>query len=237
MLELAYIQEYDATRMEPEQKDLCAEFEKRGIPVKRFTKKLLDRNKLALSKNTLVAGEVEVVKKSLRFLGIENPDRDCYPQSLRSFLKRTIRESTIKDISNRMCDGEFSNGIFVKPKLAAKKFTGFVLSSPDDLWRFREVSGSTAIYCTETVDWVAEFRVFVVNGQIVGVKQYVSDSAHLPESKIFEEAIQTLENSGEATAGYGIDFGILRNGETTLIEWNDGFHWVLMDWIKIYMLI
>jgi len=35
--------------------------------------------------------------------------------------------------------------------------------------------------------------------------------------------IDVLENSKERTAGYGIDFGILEDGSTSLIEWNDGF--------------
>ena len=29
--------------------------------------------------------------------------------------------------------------------------------------------------------------------------------------------------SGESTAGYGVDFGVLSMGETALVEWNDGF--------------
>jgi hypothetical protein len=37
------------------------------------------------------------------------------------------------------------------------------------------------------------------------------------------EAIGLLEASGEATAGYGIDFGVLRGGTIALVEWNDGF--------------
>lgn len=38
-----------------------------------------------------------------------------------------------------------------------------------------------------------------------------------------ETVIQSFENSEESTDGYGIDFGILKNGETSLVEWNDGF--------------
>jgi hypothetical protein len=32
-----------------------------------------------------------------------------------------------------------------------------------------------------------------------------------------------LDDSGEAPAGYGIDFGLLSSGETALIELNDGY--------------
>ena len=40
--------------------------------------------------------------------------------------------------------------------------------------------------------------------------------------KEVEEAVTIFENSNEKTAGYGIDFGVLLNGETALVEWNDG---------------
>lgn len=32
-----------------------------------------------------------------------------------------------------------------------------------------------------------------------------------------------LAAAGEAYAGYAIDFGVLKSGETTLVEMNDGF--------------
>ncbi len=31
------------------------------------------------------------------------------------------------------------------------------------------------------------------------------------------------ERSGEGTAGYGLDLGVLSGGQTALVEWNDGF--------------
>ncbi len=36
-------------------------------------------------------------------------------------------------------------------------------------------------------------------------------------------AIKDFENSDERTDAYGIDFGILKSGETALVEWNDGY--------------
>lgn len=36
-------------------------------------------------------------------------------------------------------------------------------------------------------------------------------------------AIDILEHSGNANCAYGIDFGVLADGDTALIELNDGF--------------
>ena len=37
------------------------------------------------------------------------------------------------------------------------------------------------------------------------------------------QAIRSLESAGESTAGYALDFGVLADGRTALVEWNDGF--------------
>ena len=41
--------------------------------------------------------------------------------------------------------------------------------------------------------------------------------------RVVSKAVRTLEASGQATAGYGLDLGVLSDGETALVEWNDGF--------------
>lgn len=38
---------------------------------------------------------------------------------------------------------------------------------------------------------------------------------------VVESAIKDFDQSNQRTDAYGIDFGILENGETALIEWND----------------
>lgn len=49
-----------------------------------------------------------------------------------------------------------------------------------------------------------------------------NDSISLNLTEV-EEAICRFEAASERTNGYGIDFGVLQNGETALIEWNDGY--------------
>jgi hypothetical protein len=223
MITKVYIQEYGNGRMEPEQQALLDEFTARGTLVQTFTTKLLDRNRLLLSKSTLVAGEVIVVAKALKYLGIEMPQSNSYPASLQPFLKRNVWESTLKEVVNQMYDGHLTSGLFIKPKLQAKKFTGFVLDSPDGLRHLKGASLNTIIYCCNMVEWRSEYRIFVIHSKIVGIKHYYGDATLQVDISVVEKAIQLLEQSGEATTGYGIDFGVLHNGETALIEWNDGF--------------
>jgi hypothetical protein len=41
--------------------------------------------------------------------------------------------------------------------------------------------------------------------------------------EVVENAIYDFEQSNQRTDAYGIDFGVLDDGNTALIEWNDGF--------------
>ena len=79
------------------------------------------------------------------------------------------------------------------------------------------------IFCSEIVDWLSEYRVYVIHGEIVGIKHYDGDPSIIIDEQIAAEAVQLLEQSGEATAAYAIDLGVISSGETALVEWNDGF--------------
>jgi len=218
-----YIQEYGNGKMEPEQEMLLNEFKSRGIPTKLFTKKLIDRRRLELSPETLVVGEVDVVLKALKYIGVDGANKESYPKSLKSFYHRDIWESDIKSVTNQLYNGDIVSSIFVKPKDETKKFTGFVLESIDDMRLFKGASRSTKVYCVNTVNWLSEYRVYVVDGKIVETEHYEGDKEILLDMTVVKEAIEVFEASNEKTVAYGIDFGVLGNGKTALIEWNDGF--------------
>ncbi len=44
-----------------------------------------------------------------------------------------------------------------------------------------------------------------------------------PHESVIAEAVRQLEEFGEGTAGYGLDVGMLPDGQTALVEWNDGY--------------
>lgn len=223
MIEKAYIQTYGNGKMEPEHHGLQLTLESRKIPVTLFTQKKLDRRQLDLSSTYLVAGETSVISKALKQLQVEPPPPNTYPEALRYMLKRKVWESTLKAVLHDLDLNPFHAGIFVKPKDSAKKFTGCVLNSLSDTYLLKGASLQTPVFCAETVHWLSEYRVFVINSRIAGIKHYWGDEhVHLDLSEV-EEAIRRFETSPERTNGYGIDFGVLQNGETALIEWNDGY--------------
>ncbi len=223
MIKQGYIHEYGQGRMEPEHRDVLNVLKSRNIPVKLFTSKLLDRRRLDLNLETLVVGEHPIIRKALRYLGIEDLKTNCYPMSIRKFLKRKIWVSKIGPIIDSLYRDELGTGVFVKPKESTKEFTGFVLKSYEDQYMFEGTSKQTQIWCSEVVDIVSEYRVFVNRSQIVGVKNYSGSAEILPNYGFIDDCVKTFNKSEDRTAGYGIDFGIDGKGETFLIEWNDGY--------------
>ena len=222
MINNAFIHEYGNSKLEPEHLDVKSVLESRNISVNLFTQKRLDRNQLTLDKNTLVVGEIPIVLKALKKIGITNINHNTYPTCLHYLLKRKIWTSTIKDIIQNINSNAFE-GIFVKPKDIFKKFTGFIVYSSSDFYKFQDASHKTLLYCSEIVQWKSEYRIYVTDGKIVGIRNYAGDeNVKLNMNEVYQ-AINVLEKSDERTAGYGIDFGVLSNGETALIEWNDGF--------------
>lgn len=217
----AFVEEMGNRRMEPEMRDVYEELLERNVPVEVFVEKRIQRRQLPLAKDTLVVGYVQTVLGALRQLSIEPPPTNDYPTALQPFLHRRIWKSTVAQLFDWVYDG---NGpIFAKPEGRKKRFTGQVFSRPDDFGYTEGASRSTPIFCSEVLEWLSEYRVFVIHGKIMGIKHYEGDPTCKIDEQAGSEAVRLLEQSGEVTAAYAVDFGVISDGRTALVEWNDGF--------------
>ncbi|MFZ4930411.1 ATP-grasp domain-containing protein [Chryseobacterium sp. Mn2064] len=220
MISKAYIHEYGNRKLEPEHQDVIDILESRNIPFELFTDKKITRNQISVDNNTLIVGNHFVFSSIFKKYKIEVPS-NCYPKSLQKYLHRNIRENTIRELALTL--NEDFPPIFVKPRSRTKLFTGFTIASSLDAYRLMEFPKNTELYIAPIVDWKSEYRVFVNNSKIVGIKKYSGEEHYSLNMNVVEKAIHDLENSDEKTQGYGIDFGILSTGETALVEWNDGY--------------
>jgi hypothetical protein len=222
MIRRAYVQESGGKKLGPEAQSLVHGLARRGIPVDLFTEKRILRRQLQLSRDCLVAGSIPSVTQALHQLEVPIPEPNDYPECLRPFLRRKVWESTVGAVLDGLMEGDLRS-VFVKPKGRLKRFTGRVFSSRDDACFLAGASRRLPVYCSHPVDWRGEFRTYVIQGAIVGTLPYWGDAAVYPDAEDIRRAVDTLEKSGEATAAYGIDFGVLADGDTALIELNDGF--------------
>ncbi|MGH1519817.1 ATP-grasp domain-containing protein [Chryseobacterium sp. JK1] len=220
MISKAYIHEYGNQKLEREHEDVISILESRNIPFELFTDKKVSRNLLSLDNSTFIVGNHFVFSSIFKKYKIKVPS-NCYPKSLQKYLHRNVRETTVRELALNF--SEDIPSIFVKPRSRTKLFTGFTVASSLDVYRLVELPKNTELYIAPVVEWKSEYRVFVNNSKVVGIKKYSGEDLYTLDMTVVENAINDLENSEEKTQGYGIDFGILSTGETALVEWNDGY--------------
>lgn len=171
-------------------------------------------------KNDIVVGSVESTKAFWKSAGIDVPSYIGYPKSLEEFYGRKIKKTrfgkiTIDDLP-----------IFIKPAYDVKLFTGFVLDKSSTLHNigmyYSDVNPNTAVYTSEAIDIISEYRVFVHKNEIVGIKNYAGDFTKFPDIYTIQSMMQKYYD--ESPISYTLDVGIIRDGsnfKTILIEIND----------------
>lgn len=186
-------------------------FREMGIEIILFS----DIEKLQESKREeIVVGYLSVVRGRLQQFNIDTPDID-YPDELNNYLKRKIWKTKINTINSNPQLWP----VFVKPK-DEKKFTGTVIRSTKDLIGLGSCYDNAEIWCSEVLDILAEWRVFVRYGKIIDIRLYKGDWHQHYDAKIIEQCVKAYKS---APSAYAVDFGITAQGETILIEVNDAY--------------
>ena len=223
LIATAYLQQSNQGRSEPDLEALAAELTRRGVPVARFREKTLLRGRLPLSPTSFVAGTIPVVQSALRQLGVPVPQPVDYPAALRPWLHRRIWEDTLGEVRNRVYEAAQVAPFFIKPKDQLKRFAGRVVHTWNDLSDTYMVSRYCEVFCAEPVKWRAEFRVFVLRGEVLGIRHY-NGNPDLPlDAAVVREAVRTLTETGSSPVAYALDFGVLLDGTTALVEMNDAY--------------
>ena len=164
--------------------------------------------------NDVVVGGLGTVKYVLGKQGI-HPEELNYPSELQAFMGRRTRKSTI----GRTIAEQSSWPVFVKPE-QGKLFTGLKISTIEDLVGLGAFEEDPPVLCNKVVQFEAEWRCFVRYGEILDVRQYSGDWRKAFDPSVIEKAIAGYKT---APAAYAADFGITPNGETLLVEVNDGY--------------
>lgn len=162
----------------------------------------------------VVVGGMGTVKHALEKHGIQ-PEELNYPSELQAFMGRRTWKSTI----GRIIAEQSSWPVFVKPE-QGKLFTGLKISAIEDLMGLGAFEEDLPVLCSTVVQFEAEWRCFVRYGEILDVRQYSGDWKKAFDPSVIEKAIDSYKT---APAAYAADFGITPNGETLLVEINDGY--------------
>jgi hypothetical protein len=198
-------------------KSLCFDFcysaklgaELLGIKVKPFT----DIDAVPTNPENIIVGSVEVCQQWLANGNYKIPETiDLF--IFKDFLKRNIQVVDIK---------ELTFPCFIKPATEIKAFTGFCADDSKFVSLFSE-NYEGLVLQQDVLDIVSEYRLYVSKheSRIRGLKHYSGDCLTFPDKNFIIECHQVAQQNLKLDS-YTLDFGILENGDTVLIEANDGW--------------
>lgn len=177
-----------------------------------------------VSGHFMPVGSVEFVGAAMALARIAQPRPDPYPLELAGWLHRQITITTaFSALSSR-------NPLFLKPADLVKAFDGFVLrpSEPPDehggvqLAALRSLAPDTRVFVCQPVEFLSEWRFYVLAGRILECGRYDpdgADDAPTPDERSVQAAITAYGRRG----AYALDMGVLTNGATALVEVNDAW--------------
>lgn len=165
-------------------------------------------------------GGLGVVREALCRAGISMPKPLDIPQSIKSWAGRPIWESTLAEVRSWVEQETHRLPVHVKPRDHEKLFTGCVVNSFRDLISSSHVVGETPVLLQGVVKLRSEWRAYVLRGQIGHVGHYAGDPLCFPDPRLMIDAVSAFT---ERPIAFGIDWGVTDEGQTVLIEVNDGF--------------
>ena len=161
----------------------------------------------------VVVGGTIMIWHALNQRGITAEHFD-YPEELSDFRGRRIWTTQLKDINEEMLP------VFIKP-VEEKIAPGIVVESMEELKEeYGLLDPETGLYCSDPVEFVSEWRCFLLCGLIVGIQFYYGDRDEKYDRAVIDAAVKAYPNM---PAGCALDFGVTDDGRTLLIEMNDGY--------------
>lgn len=166
--------------------------------------------------NHIIVGSVESCSTWLETNGYDVPKMiDLEP--FRQYLKRTLEVMDISEVPELLKTKE----VFVKPFEKIKGFTGMVVNRKLILDVFSE--GYKGLVSVQGVlDIVSEYRVYITDNKILGIKHYSGDFLKFPQGNFIKQVFETAKEN-ITHHSYTLDIGVLEDGTSVLIEINDGF--------------
>lgn len=149
-----------------------------------------------------------------------------YPTELMPYMHRRVERKKWVDARQEALEGH----LFIKPVIQ-KQFTGAVLNSLLDTIRTGKVDENHEVYVCQPVNFVSEWRVYVHEHEIVGVKPYFQKETYDYQlTPAYPEVTKMIgDYKPSAPIAYSLDVGIITSPDrsgveavTALVEINDG---------------
>jgi hypothetical protein len=217
MAKTAYIEVRDALRfpIDSDVQKACDGFEYAGYNIEGFNYLDILTGKLdSKAKYNPFVGCTQSMLTLFKRIG-KSPTPIDYPSSVREsgLMNRDIQRMKSQEFVRIL--RERRKPMFVKPT-GTKLFHGTVIESESQLSLLE--SRNCDVWVSNPINIVSEHRVFVYNKNVVYSCNYSRDFTKTPDFKYVNDLVEAYE---EQPIAYTIDVGILRDGSTVVIEFND----------------
>ena len=187
-------------------------FRNNGANIKLFE----NIEEVALNRYTILIASIENTHKWMNDMDWKIPESITIPNELkrkdytgRVISKMTLRESTHIEIFP----------YFIK-SYELKKFIPGIIKSNDDRKWFKDVNDNEIVLVSEVLDFISEYRVYVLDGKMIGCYYYNGDFKYYPD---LDKAEHMINSFTKAPKFYSLDLGITSDLETFVVECNDGY--------------
>ncbi|MFW5847463.1 MAG: ATP-grasp domain-containing protein [bacterium] len=191
-------------------------FEYLGYEPIGFTKEDVYVGKLNLiALHNPVVGSIDGMKAIFRDIK-KMPDNIDFPSFLftGNFIDRDLTKMKLNDFIKKFKQNNEPK--FIKPVLT-KLFDGALISKLQHL-NYLNNFDNPLVWVSDPIHIISEYRIYVHNNHMVYSSNYNGDFKVIPDYDYIETLIKNYQ---DAPVAYTIDVGILNNGKTTVIEFND----------------
>jgi hypothetical protein len=199
-------------------------FGRRGYEIARFefedvAQGRLDADLLGDPDEMVLRGSVESVRDALTRAKRPAPPNLDLPEPLAPWFGRTVRHATMREI-RELVDRPSFEPCHIKPLTRHKLFNGTIIRAFRDLIPTASILDEVKVLVQGVVEFVSEWRAYVLRGQILHVGRYRGDPLLFPDPAVMREALAAFANQPIAMA---MDWGVTTEGRTLLVEVNDGY--------------
>jgi hypothetical protein len=172
--------------------------------------------KIHYKKGDVVVGCIQAVRMTMDRLNITLPDF-YIPEGLEKYTGRDIYKSTVGEAIKKFRNGE---KVFIKP-IQAKAFPAQVIDMMPLITHIgQSFNDYDQCWVSSVVNFVSEYRLFLIDGELVGCKHYLGDFKVSLDWNVVDKALADLKWQPR---GWCLDFGVTDDGKTLLVEANDGY--------------
>ena len=164
-----------------------------------------DIEEVPKSKYNIVVGYIDDLSSYMTRMGLSPKMALNIPLELETeeFLGRVVKRMSFGELRKK----EFHLPSFIKPDGKSKEFIAGVIETYSTLdWGFSDIGADCPVLISEVVDFESEWRTYVVEDKIVGIKNYKGDEFLVPSKEMVLKMISAYTS---APKSYSLEVGIV----------------------------